>query len=141
MSYEKECLETKLDGVTKLAREYEIELDKYKDTLREKEFDIEQVTSFYHKTLEDLALTCTELDSIKDSTLENIQRMKTQISELILELAMARRKSRSLSTTTAINAVRQQKTRNTVFAQGPTVGMVDHLILELASKTNQIQLP
>lgn len=67
--------------------------------------------------------------------------MKKQISELILELAMARRKSRSLSTTTAINAVRQQKTRNTVFAQGPTVGMVDHLILELASKTNQIQLP
>lgn len=137
---EKDCFEAKLKGVTKLAKEYEIELDKFKDTLREKEFEIEQVTSFYHKTLEDLAITCSELESIKDSSMEDIQRMKNQISELGLELAIARRKSRSFSTHTAMNAVRHQKTHLIAYSRGSAIGMVDNLISDLTSRLKTMHL-
>lgn len=136
LSTEKQCLEAKLDGVTKLAKTYEIELDKFKDTLREKEFEIEQVTSFYHQTLEDLAFTCNELESIKDLSMESIMKIKNQIADLNLEVEIARRKSRSFSTASLINITQPQKASIVNF-RGSAVGMVDSLLTELASRLNQ----
>ncbi|OMJ86396.1 hypothetical protein SteCoe_12126 [Stentor coeruleus] len=139
LTKEKECLETKLEGVTKLAKNYEIDLDKFRDTLREKEFEIEQVTSFYHQTLEDLAITCNELESIKDLSMESIQKIKNQITDLNLEVEIARRKSRSFSTASSLNAFQPQRA-SVVISRGSAVGLVDNLLTELQSRLKSVHL-
>ena len=131
LSNEKSSLESKLAKMTKIARESEMELDKVKNTLREKEFEIEEVTSFYHQTLEDLALTCSELDDIKDTSSENMQRLKDQMSELSSELAAARRKSRGISQHLSMRCSTPFPFN---FHGGNAITMVDSLISDLTKK-------
>ncbi|CAG9330658.1 unnamed protein product [Blepharisma stoltei] len=73
--------------------EMELEMDMMKSKLREKDFEAEQLNEFYNKTLEDLAIACSELDVLKEYSEENTQRLKDQISDLNNELMVARRKS------------------------------------------------
>ena len=121
-----------------IARDTEIDLEKCRTTLREKEFEIEEVTSFYHKTLEDLAITCSELEIIKDSSIENMQRLKDQISELSLELAMARRKSRGFSQQVS---VKSNSNLHPFSMNGKnSLGMVDALISDLTRKLKGIPI-
>ena len=129
---DKNSLETRLTKIMQIARENEIDLEKCRNTLREKEFEIEQVTSFYHTTLEDLAFNCSELESIKDSSIENMQRLKDQISELSLELAIARRRSRGFS---QVLLTKPSVSHPVYTINGKNAaGMVESLILDLTRK-------
>ena len=86
-------LQEKLKQAQRKLRHLETDLDFYKSKSREKDFEIDKLTEFYHKTLEDLAITCSELESLKDYNEENTYRLKEQLAELNNELHIAKRKS------------------------------------------------
>lgn len=69
----------------------EIENDHLKTKLRERESEIDGLHCFYQKTLEELAITGSELDALKNHSQENTQRMRDYISELTQELDIVRR--------------------------------------------------
>jgi hypothetical protein len=136
LSNENNSLQSRLIKITEIARETETELDQCKTTLREKEFEIEEVTTFYHKTLEDLAITCSELDFIKDSSTENMQRLKDQIAELSLELSVARRRSRGISNQ---YSAKISNANVPCVVNGKTaIGMVESLISDLNKKLKKM---
>jgi chromosome segregation ATPase len=127
LTAEKKTLESKLFKTTELHRVNEIELEKAKNTIREKDFEIEQLTTFYHKTLEDFAIAVSELETIKDSSTENMQRLRDQISELSLELSLARRKSRGF--TEKLSAASPFKINGK-----SSIGIVETLISDLSKR-------
>lgn len=69
----------------------EIENDHLKSKLRERESEIDDLHNFYQKTLEELAITGSELDALKNHSQENTQRMRDYITELTQELEIVRK--------------------------------------------------
>ena len=137
LSQEKATLDTNFKKIMKITREAETELEECKNSIREKEYELEQVTSFYHQTLEDLAITCSELESIKDSSIENTQRLKDQIAELSQEVLVARRKSRGLSQRLTVRGI---KPVPVTYAGKSAIGIVESLISDLTTRLRTISM-
>lgn len=130
------ALEEKLNQALRSKRHLETEMDFYKAKLREKDHEIEKLTEFYHQTLEDLAITCSELETYKDLNKESTYRLQEQISELNHELDVARK----ISLKRMQDHNRQMKNgygslKSSMSGQRATV-MVDLLIDSLSSQLN-----
>lgn len=125
---------SKLKRILRSTNELETDLDIYKSKLREKDFEIDQLTESYNQTLEELGITCSELDGLKDFSIESTQRLRDQLSEITQELEVARNKTISMRSGT-INKEKPEKPslKNSMAGQS-ALNMVDLLLSDLSSK-------
>lgn len=133
LKYEKSVKE--IDRSLNIVKDYENEVDHLKSKLREKEFEIEQVNEFYNKTLEDLAIACSELDFVKDLSQENMHRLREQVSDLNNELNVAKRKSVSFQAYFGhrVEQSLQKTNMKTILAGKSAQSIVDILLSNLST--------
>lgn len=122
-------------------KEIEIDLEISHNKLREKEYENSQITQYYHNVLEDLALTCSELDDLKDHNAETTQRLKDQLKEVNSELEViqqthGRRFQRSQ--TLANVTVAEPKLRSSVVGKN-SLDIVDTLLGSLSTRLKSYQ--
>jgi hypothetical protein len=122
-------------------KELEIDLEIASGKLREKVYENNQLTEFYHTALEDLALTCSELDNIKDRNAETIQRLKDQLKDLNCELEIIHQnggKRIQRSHTMAEITPHEVKLRNSLLGKN-SVDMLDTLLGSLSNRLKTFQ--
>ncbi|CAG9330265.1 unnamed protein product [Blepharisma stoltei] len=131
--------QNKLKMNLKSNKELETELDIYKSKLREKEFEIEELTETYNQTLEELAITCSELDGLKDFNAESTHRLKEQLNELSQDLEIARDKTFNLQNHSSnFEKAEKPKLKDSMVGQS-ALTMVDLLLSDLNGKIKQKQ--
>ena len=113
-----------------MTRDLETEIDGLWTKVRERECETQDLREFYENTLEELAITCSELERLKDTSQENTQRMKEHISELTNELLMARRKSHALHYDHDYATDRTRTPSFSIYGKN-AVGMIDSIIKSL----------
>ncbi|CAG9329876.1 unnamed protein product [Blepharisma stoltei] len=133
-------LQERIKILMKNNKDLETELDAYKSKLREKDFEIDELTNSYHQTLEDLAITCSEFENLKDYSKENTQRLKEQLNELSQELDNVWRKTESIRNHSSNNENKTpQPSLKSSMVGRSALGMVDLLLSDLNSKFNAKQ--
>ncbi|OMJ79040.1 hypothetical protein SteCoe_21023 [Stentor coeruleus] len=132
----------KLKTMQRHNKELEIDYDILTGKIREKEYENDQLTQYYHRALEDLAITCSELDDLKDHNAETTQRLKDQLRELNNELEIIQqskfkrmRKSYSIVDT----VLPECKLKSTMVGKN-SLDMVDSLLGSLSSRLKSYQV-
>jgi chromosome segregation ATPase len=131
----------KLKYLQRAKKEMEIDLEIANGKLREKEYENNQLTEYYHRALEDLAITCSELDNLKDHNAETTQRLKDQLKELNSELEIIHQnKGRKLhrSHTLAEAVCQEAKLKNALVGK-TSIDMVDTLLESLSGRLKSFQ--
>mmetsp|Transcript_11957 Transcript_11957/g.22894 ORF Transcript_11957/g.22894 Transcript_11957/m.22894 type:complete len:165 (-) Transcript_11957:306-800(-) len=72
-------------------RNSETEVEELQQKLRARESELEHTKELYRNTLENLAITTSELEALQDSKLEDTQRLKDSLAEVTQELLLQRR--------------------------------------------------
>jgi hypothetical protein len=85
-------LEEAAKKIHKVNRDLETEIDDTTLKVREKDCEIDDLKNYINKTLEELAITCSELDAFKEFSQESTQRLKDHIGELSQELEVVKRR-------------------------------------------------
>ena len=122
-------------------KELEIDLEIAHGKLREKEYENSQLTEYYHNALEDLAITCSELDNLKDHNAETTQRLKDQLKELnseleIIQQTKGKRFQRSQTFIEVINA--EPKLKSSIAGKN-SVDIVETLLGSLSLRLKSYQ--
>ena len=131
----------KLKYFQRTKKELEIDLEISNNKLREKEYENCQLTEYYHNVLEDLALTCSELDNLKDHNAETTQRLKDQLRELNSELEVIQQTKgkRFQKSHTFASVVNQEpKLRTTIIGKN-SLDIVDTLLGSLSTRLKSYQ--
>ncbi|CAG9323342.1 NDE1 [Blepharisma stoltei] len=128
-------LQERIKTLMKNNKDLETELDTVIGKLREKDFEINELTNSYHQTLEDLAITCAEFENLKDYSKENTQRLKDQLNELSQELDNARRKTENIRNRglNVDNKILQPSLKSSIVGKS-ALGMVEMLLSDLNGK-------
>lgn len=131
----------KLKYAQRMKKELEIDMDIINSKLREKDYENNQLTEYYHSALEDLAITCSELDNLKDHNAETTQRLKDQLRELNNELEMihqnkGRRTGRAHTVTDIF--MQEPKLKNSLIGKNST-DMLDTLLESLSNRLRAYQ--
>ncbi|CAG9323119.1 unnamed protein product [Blepharisma stoltei] len=82
-----------IEALKQRLKEVETENEALKTRVREKDQNIGDLTKFYHKTLEELALAGSELERFRSRKDEESQRLKDHVNELTQELQIIKRPS------------------------------------------------
>jgi chromosome segregation ATPase len=131
----------KLKYLQRSKKELEIDIDIVNAKLREKDYENNQLTEYYHGALEDLAITCSELDNLKDHNAETTQRLKDQLRELNNELEMihqnkGRRSGRAHTVTDII--MQEPKLKNSLIGKC-SFDMIDTILGSLNNRLKSYQ--
>ena len=131
----------KLKYFQRSKKDLEIDLEISTNKLREKEYENNQLTEYYHSALEDLAITCSELDNLKDHNAETTQRLKDQLKELNSELEIIHQtKGRRFqrSHTLAEIKLQEPKLKNSIIGKS-SIEIVDTLLGTLTMRLKTFQ--
>mgnify|MGYP001100775903 CR=1 FL=1 len=138
--------EDQLNSLNLQIKELETENEALKLRLREKDAENQDLRSFYHKTLEDLAITGSELDYVKNASQENSQRMKDHINELQQELELIKKSHNNSSEMEQPPPDTKNEFKFQFDVDGTdALEMIDSLILTISSniteykKTNKLK--
>lgn len=131
----------KLKYLQRSKKELEMDLEISNTKLREKEYENNQLTEYYHSALEDLAITCSELDNLKDHNAETTQRLKDQLKELNSELEIIHQnkgKRFQKPQTLPEMTMQEPKLKNSIIGKN-SVDIVDTLLGSLSSRLKSYQ--
>lgn len=129
-----------VDALKAKLKEIETDNETLKARLREREQDITDLTNFYHKTLEELAIAGSELESVKNKGQEDTQRLRDCVNELTQELEVVKRPCIQNGEQEQPPPEKDFKCKFDVNVQSKdALDMIDSLILTISSSITEYQ--